>query len=51
MSLDLDELLALSDRLIVMQGGRLVGELPAGEADPERLGLMMGGSAPVAVAS
>ncbi len=50
-SLDLDELLALSDRLIVMQGGRLVGELPAGEADPERLGLMMGGSAPVAVAS
>jgi simple sugar transport system ATP-binding protein len=44
-SLDLDELLALSDRLIVMYTGRVVGRLRAGEADPETLGLMMGGSA------
>ena len=40
---DLDELLALSDRLIVMYEGRVVGELHAGEADPERLGLLMAG--------
>jgi simple sugar transport system ATP-binding protein len=44
-SLDLDELMALSDRLLVMQGGRIRGELSHDEADPERLGLMMGGSA------
>ncbi len=51
-SLDLDELLALSDRLIVMHGGRVVGHLSAAQADPETLGLMMGGSAvPVAEAS
>jgi len=44
-SLDLDELLALSDRMIVMHGGRVVGRVNAGEADAETLGLMMGGSA------
>ena len=43
-SLDLDELLALSDRMIVMHGGRVVGRLGAGQADAETLGLMMGGS-------
>ena len=42
---DLDELLALSDRLIVLYEGRIVGELAAGEADPERLGLLMAGRA------
>jgi len=45
LSLDLDELLALSDRMIVMHGGRIVGRVGAGEADAETLGLMMGGSA------
>ena len=40
---DLDELLALSDRLIVLYEGRIVGELAAGEAAPERLGLLMAG--------
>jgi simple sugar transport system ATP-binding protein len=40
---DLDELLALADRLIVMYEGRIVGRLPAAEADPERLGLLMAG--------
>jgi simple sugar transport system ATP-binding protein len=44
-SLDLDELMALSDRLVVMQGGRIRGELTAEQADAETLGLMMGGSA------
>jgi ABC-type uncharacterized transport system ATPase subunit len=44
-SLDLDELMAVSDRLVVMQGGRISGELPAAEADAETLGLMMGGTA------
>ena len=41
---DLDELLALSDRLIVMFDGRIVGEMPSEEATAERLGLLMGGS-------
>jgi simple sugar transport system ATP-binding protein len=49
-SLDLDELLAMSDRLLVMHAGRIVGELSAEEADPERLGLMMGGSTAAATA-
>ncbi len=40
---DLDELLTLADRLVVLYEGRIVGELPATEADPERLGLLMAG--------
>ena len=44
-SQDLDELLALADRIVVMQGGRVTGELDAGEATPEQLGLLMGGAA------
>ena len=40
---DLDELLALADRLIVLYEGTIVGRLPAAEADPERLGLLMAG--------
>ena len=43
-SLDLDELLKLSDRVVVMYRGRVVGEVAAGEADASKLGLMMGGS-------
>ena len=41
---DLDELLALSDRLIVLYEGRIVGEMPAEEATAEKLGLLMGGT-------
>jgi simple sugar transport system ATP-binding protein len=41
---DLDELLALSDRLIVMFDGEIVGEMPAEEATAEKLGLLMGGT-------
>ena len=40
---DLDELLALSDRLLVMYEGRVVGELATTDADPERLGMLMAG--------
>ena len=44
-SVDLDELLEVSDRIVVMQGGRVTGELKAVEATPERIGLLMGGVA------
>ena len=40
---DLDELLAMSDRLIVMYEGRIVGEMPVADADLERLGMLMAG--------
>lgn len=40
---DLDELLALADRLIVMYEGRICGEVGANDADPDRLGLLMAG--------
>lgn len=43
-SADLEEILSLSDRIIVMFEGRITGELSAAEADEETLGmLMMGG--------
>jgi len=41
---DLDEILALSDRIVVMYEGEIVGELAAEEANLERLGLMMSGA-------
>lgn len=40
---DLDELLALADRILVMSEGRIVGAMPADEADTETLGLLMAG--------
>ena len=40
---DLDELLALADRLVVLYEGRIVGEMAAGEADIEQLGMLMAG--------
>ena len=40
---DLDELLALADRLVVMYEGRIVGEIDADEADADRIGLLMAG--------
>ncbi len=42
---DLEELLALADRLLVIFDGRIVGGLPTAEATPERLGLLMSGEA------
>lgn len=40
---DLDELLALSDRIVVMSEGRIVHETPAAQADRQVLGACMGG--------
>ena len=40
---DLDELLALSDRIAVLFEGRVMGILPARGADPEQIGLLMAG--------
>jgi simple sugar transport system ATP-binding protein len=44
-STDLDELLALADRVVVLAHGRITGELRADVATAEQLGLLMGGSA------
>ena len=44
-STDLDELLALADRVVVLAHGRITGELGAAGATAEQLGLLMGGSA------
>jgi ABC-type sugar transport system ATPase subunit len=42
-SSELPELLHLSTRILVMLGGRIVGELPRAEATQERLMRMMSG--------
>jgi simple sugar transport system ATP-binding protein len=42
-SSDLDEILALSDRVLVMHGGRIVGECRAEACSEAQLGLMMTG--------
>ncbi len=47
-STELEEILDLSHRIVVISEGRIVGEMPRGAVDLERLGLMMGGAtAPV----
>ena len=38
---DLDELLALTDRIAVLSGGRIAGTMPAAEATREELGALM----------
>lgn len=43
---DLDELLALSDRIAVIFEGRIMGLLPADQADRQTLGLLMAGRQP-----
>ncbi len=40
---DLDEIMALADRIAVLYGGRIMAVLPAPEADRETIGLLMGG--------
>ena len=42
-SMELDEILSLSDRILVMYEGRIVAEFAAGEADAETLGYHMTG--------
>ncbi len=44
---DLDEVMALSDRIIVLFGGEIMGELSHDEATPEKLGLMMAGESTI----
>ena len=46
MSEELDELIALSDRILVMYEGRIVGAMDAAEADVEQIGLLMTGGTP-----
>lgn len=41
---DLDEVLLLSDRIMVMYGGRIVGNIPREEANREYIGMLMAGS-------
>jgi simple sugar transport system ATP-binding protein len=44
-STELDEILALADRIVVMCGGRITGTLPRHEADERTLGRLMGQAA------
>ena len=40
---ELEELFTLSDRLVVLYEGRIMGDFPIAEADLETIGLLMGG--------
>ena len=42
-SVELDEIMSLSDRILVMNNGQIVGELAREDADETALGLMMAG--------
>jgi ABC-type uncharacterized transport system ATPase subunit len=50
-SSELDEILALADRVIVMGGGRIVGEMAIDACSEANLGRLMGGAAHEAVAA
>jgi simple sugar transport system ATP-binding protein len=43
-SSELDEILALADRVLVMDRGRIAGELPIGQATQAALGKLMAGA-------
>ncbi len=43
-SSELDEILALADRVIVMNAGRIAGELPIADCNERSLGRLMGGA-------
>jgi general nucleoside transport system ATP-binding protein len=47
-SSELDEILALSDRVIVMNQGHVTGELPIAECNETTLGMLMTGGDPAA---
>ncbi len=40
---DLDEVLQLSDRIVVLLEGRVMGEVPRDQANPQAIGLLMSG--------
>jgi len=42
-SVELDEIRGLADRILVMNGGEIVGEVAGAEATEERIGLLMAG--------
>ncbi|MEI6466376.1 MAG: ABC transporter ATP-binding protein [Verrucomicrobiota bacterium] len=42
-SVELDEILGLADRILVMNGGEIVGEVAGAAATEEKIGLMMAG--------
>jgi len=42
-SVELDEILALADRILVMHDGRIVGDMPRAAATEQTLGLLMAG--------
>ncbi len=42
-SADLEEILMISDRIIVMDNGRIAGELDRKDATIDTLGMLMGG--------
>ncbi len=44
-STELDEIMALAHRILVIYRGRIIGEMPRHELDVDRLGLLMGGTA------
>jgi simple sugar transport system ATP-binding protein len=44
-STEIEEILALADRIVVIHGGRNMGEMPRRHINMERLGLLMGGHA------
>jgi len=50
-SSDLEEIRTLSDRIVVLYGGRIAGELAADEADDVGIGLLMAGAADRAAAA
>jgi simple sugar transport system ATP-binding protein len=45
-SVELDEIMALSDRIAIMSGGQIVSISAAGQLDKEQLGLIMTGTPP-----
>ncbi|MGH6916951.1 MAG: heme ABC transporter ATP-binding protein, partial [Geminicoccaceae bacterium] len=50
-SVELDEILSLADRILVMFDGTITGELAAEDADERRIGLLMAGIADKAQAA
>jgi general nucleoside transport system ATP-binding protein len=42
-SVELDEIMGLSDRILVMAGGEIVGEVAGADATEDALGLLMAG--------
>ena len=45
-SVELDEILSLADRILVMFDGHFTGELEAADADERKIGLLMAGVTP-----